>query len=87
MFSVDMLVCTRLSSHSCLTSLCVSHNYKGSPINVSGKAAEFRPPDNRHLVVHECTAFGPGEMQAIQDFITTRNNKSRLASERLHAIW
>ncbi|KAI0276095.1 hypothetical protein BGY98DRAFT_987929 [Russula aff. rugulosa BPL654] len=58
-----------------------------SPINVSGRTAEFRPPDNRHLVVHECSASGSGEMQAIRDFITTRNHKSRPDSESLHAIW
>ncbi len=86
-FNVDMLVCTRSSSHSCLTSLCASHYNKGSPINGSGRTAEFRPPDNHHLVVHECPAFGPGEMQVIQNFIRTCNNKSRPASERLHAIW
>jgi len=48
---------------------------------------EFRPRDNRHLIVHECSAFKTRELQAIRDFITTRNHKSRQASERLHAIW
>ena len=62
-------------------------NLKGSPINVAGRTAEFCPRDNRHLIVHECSATGRGEMQAIRDFITTRNHKSRPASERLHAIW
>ncbi|KAI0276096.1 hypothetical protein BGY98DRAFT_736516 [Russula aff. rugulosa BPL654] len=58
-----------------------------SPINVSGRTAEFRPLDNPHLIVHECLASGPGEMQAIRDFITTRNHKSRPDSERLHVVW
>ena len=71
----------------CLTNLFALQNYKRSPINVSGRTAEFRPPDNRHLVVHECSASGSGEMQAIRDFITTRNHKSRPDSESLHAIW
>ncbi|KAF8489076.1 hypothetical protein F5888DRAFT_1210533 [Russula emetica] len=86
-FKADMSVCTPSSLHFCLTDLCVLQNYKRSPINISGRTDEFRPPDNRHLIVHECSAFGPGEMQAIRDFITTRNHKSRPASERLHAIW
>ncbi|KAF8489079.1 hypothetical protein F5888DRAFT_1211977 [Russula emetica] len=58
-----------------------------APTNVSGITAEFRPRDNRHLIVHECSASGLGEVQAIRDFITTRNHTSRQASERLHAIW
>jgi hypothetical protein len=56
-------------------------------MNVSGRITEFRPRDNRHLMVHECSAFGPGEMQATQDSIALRNHKSHPASERLHAIW
>jgi hypothetical protein len=86
-FQADMTVCTLLSLHFCLTNLCMLQNFKWSPINVSGKTAEFRPRDNRHLIVHECSASGPREMQAIRDFITTRNNKNRPDSERLHAIW
>ena len=78
-FKADMPVCTQLFSHSCLTNICALH-FKGSPIDISGRTAEFRPRDNRHLMVHECLASGPGEMQAIRDFITTRP-----ASERLHA--
>ena len=85
-FNVDMSVCTQLSSHSCLTQLMRLANFKGSPINIPGRTAEFRPPDNDYLVVHECSASGPEEMQAIRDFIT-RNHKSRPVSERLHAIW
>ena len=54
---------------------------------LTGLTAEFHPRDNRHLIVHECSAFRPGELQVVRDFITTRNHKSRQASERLHAIW
>jgi hypothetical protein len=86
-FKADMSVCTLSPLCFCLTDLCALQNYKRSPINVSGRTAEFRPPDNRHLIVHECSASGTGEMQAIRDFITTRNHKSRPDSESLHAIW
>ena len=81
-FKVDLSVCTLSSLHFCFTNLYALQNYKRSPINVSGRTTEFRPPDNRHLIVHECSAFGPGEMRAIRDFI-----KSRSDSERLHVIW
>jgi hypothetical protein len=85
-FNVDMSVCTRSSLHSFLTHLR-ARICKRAPTNVSGMTAEFRPHDNRHLIVHECSVFKPGEFQAIRDFITTRNHKSRQASEKLHAIW
>ena len=48
----------------------------------TGITVGFRPHDNRRLIVHECSAFGPEEVQAVRDFIT-----SRQASETLHAIW
>jgi hypothetical protein len=70
-----------------LTNSCALQNHKRSPINLSGRTVEFRPPNNRHLIVHECSASGPGEMKAIRDFITTHNHKSRPDLERLHAIW
>ena len=62
-------------------------NHKGAPKNVLGRAAEFRPRDNRHLIVHECSGSGPGELQAIRDFVTMYSHKNRPAAERLHAIW
>lgn len=52
-----------------------------------GGIAEFCPGDNRHLIAHECSASGNGEMQAIRKFIATRNDENRPASERLHAVW
>ena len=50
----------------------------------------FRPDDNHHLIVHECSGLGPDDAQglrAIQDFISTRTDPNRPAPERLHAIW
>ena len=51
---------------------------------------EFHPDDNHRLIVHECTAFEPGDAQdlpAILDFISSRTGPSRPAPERLHAVW
>ena len=58
-----------------------------SDINVG-----FRPEDNRHLVVHEFSAFGSqtGDSKILRtmwDFISYRTDPSCPASERLHAIW
>ena len=50
----------------------------------------FRPDDNHHLIVHECSGLEPGDAQglrALRDFISTRTDPNRPASERLHAIW
>ena len=50
----------------------------------------FRPDDNRHLIVHECSGFEPGDaegIRAIRDFIATRTDPNRPPAERLHAIW
>jgi hypothetical protein len=50
----------------------------------------FRPDDNHHLVVHECSGLEPGDaqgLQAIRDFISTRTDPGLTPSERLHAIW
>ena len=80
-FKADLSVCTLSSLHFCLTNLCALRYYKRSPINETGRTAEFCSRNNRHLIVHECSAFGLGEMQAIRNFIT-----SRPASETLHAI-
>jgi hypothetical protein len=45
---------------------------------------EFRPADNRYLIVHECSDLNS---QTTQDFISYRTDASRLPPERLHAIW
>ena len=50
----------------------------------------FRPDDNRHVIVHECSGFEPGDPQGfrtIRDFIATRTDPNRPAPERLDAIW
>ncbi|KAF8474332.1 hypothetical protein DFH94DRAFT_695408 [Russula ochroleuca] len=86
-FKANMSVCTQSSLHSYLANLFALQNYKGAPINISGRTTEFLPRDNRHLIVHECSGSGPRDLQAIRDFVTTRNQKGRPASERLHAIW
>ena len=62
-------------------------NHKGAPKNVPGRTVDFRPRDNQYLIVHECSGSGPGDFQAIRDFVTTYTQKNRPASERLHAIW
>ncbi|KAN0107074.1 hypothetical protein V8E52_010519 [Russula decolorans] len=82
-----LVVGKRDSGKSSLLKTIFKVDMSGSPINISGRTAEFRPPDNRHLIVHECSAFGPGDMQAIRDFITAHNHENCPASERLHAIW
>ena len=86
-FKVDMSVCIQVIFALLHCQLMRLANSKGSPINISGRTAEFRPPDNRHLIVHECSAFGPGEMRSIRDFIIARHDESCPPSERLHAIW
>jgi len=51
---------------------------------------EIVPEDNRYLIVHEGSGFGPGDgqsSQVIRDFITNRTDQGRANSERLHAIW
>ncbi|KAI9456396.1 hypothetical protein BJY52DRAFT_1381678 [Lactarius psammicola] len=66
-----------------------------APERTLGKAdidIEFRPEDNRYLIVHECSGFEPQagdsqNLQIIRDFISHRTDASRSPSERLHAIW
>ncbi|KAF8474333.1 hypothetical protein DFH94DRAFT_805789 [Russula ochroleuca] len=82
-----LVVGKRESGKSSLINAIFKVNMSGAPINVSGRTEEFRPRENRHLIVHECSGSGPRDLQAIRDSITTRNHTSRPASERLHAIW
>ena len=84
--NMNVSVCTQSSLHLPHQLMRLA-NYKGAPINVLGRTAEFLPRDNRQLIVHECSGSGPRDLQAIRDFVTTRNQKGRPASERLHAIW
>jgi hypothetical protein len=51
---------------------------------------EIVPEDNRYLIVHESSGFGPGDgqnSQVIRDFVTDRADQGLANSERLHAIW
>ena len=51
---------------------------------------EFYPEDNRYLIVHEYSGFGPGDtqsLQAVHDFISYRTDRGRSATERLDAVW
>ncbi|KAN0136278.1 hypothetical protein V8E53_005883 [Lactarius tabidus] len=45
---------------------------------------EFRPADNRYLIVHESSDL---DSQTTRDFISRRTDAGRLPPERLHAIW
>ena len=71
------------------------NGYKAVPERVLGKAdinVEFRPEDNRYLIVHECSGLGSQggdsqNLQTIRDFISHRTDPSRSPSERLHAVW
>jgi len=50
----------------------------------------IRPRDNSYLIVHEFSAFEPGDsqgLQTIRDFISYRTDLNRPAAERLHAVW
>jgi hypothetical protein len=66
-----------------------------APGRALGKAAinlEFRPEDNRYLIVHECSGLDAQtrdsqDLQTIRDFISHRTHASCLPQERLHAIW
>ncbi|KAI9438740.1 hypothetical protein H4582DRAFT_2076367 [Lactarius indigo] len=64
------------------------------PERAPGKAdinVEFRPGDNRYLIVHEygldSQASNPQDLQTIRDFVTHRTDPSRPPPERLHAVW
>ncbi|KAI9439397.1 hypothetical protein BJY52DRAFT_532800 [Lactarius psammicola] len=66
-----------------------------APERALGKAdinVEFRPEDNRYLIVHEWSsldsrASNSQGLQTIRDFISHRTDASRSPSERLHAVW
>ena len=71
------------------------NGYKAAPERALGKAdinVEFRPEDNRYLIVHECSgldsqASDSQDLQTIRDFISDRTDASRSPAERLHAVW
>jgi hypothetical protein len=62
---------------------CDRNGYQAAPENADINV-EFRPADNRYLIIHECSDLGS---QTTQDFISYRTDASRLPPERVHAIW
>ena len=68
---------------------------KVAPERSLGKAdinLEFRPDDNRYLIVHEFSGLDSqdGEsqdLQTIRDFISLRTDSNLSPSERLHLVW
>ncbi|KAF8267148.1 hypothetical protein EI94DRAFT_1701243 [Lactarius quietus] len=67
------------------------NGYKAAPMKADINV-EFRPEDNRYLIVHEFSgldsqARDSGDLQIIQDFISRRTDPNRSPSERLHAVW
>ncbi|KAH9057194.1 hypothetical protein EDB87DRAFT_1131474 [Lactarius vividus] len=83
------------SGKSSLIKVVFKVDVTAAPDRAPGKAdinVEFRPGDNRYLIVHECSgldsqASSSQDLQTIQDFITHRTDPSRSPSERLHAVW
>ena len=84
-FKVDTSV--GVSSHLVDLSLTVNSGNQAATGNIH---QEVYRDDNRYLIFHECSAFGPGEgqnLQAIRDFILTRTDQACPPTERLHAVW
>ena len=48
---------------------------------------EFRPDDNRYLIVHEFSGLDSESLHTIRDFISRRTDPNRTPSDRLHAVW
>ena len=48
---------------------------------------EFRPDDNRYLIVHEFSGLDSENVQTTRDFISRRTDPNRSPSDRLHAVW
>ncbi|KAH9041170.1 hypothetical protein EDB84DRAFT_1474633 [Lactarius hengduanensis] len=79
------------SGKSSLIKVVFKVDVTAAPERAPGKPdinVEFRPGDNRYLIVHECSGLdSPQDLQTIRDFITHRTDPSRSPSERLHAVW
>ncbi|KAH9074334.1 hypothetical protein EDB83DRAFT_2672701 [Lactarius deliciosus] len=83
------------SGKSSLIKVVFKVDVAAAPERAPGKAdinVEFRPGDNRYLIVHECSgldsqASSSQDLQTIRDFITHRTDPTRSPSERLHAVW
>lgn len=68
------------------------NGYKVAPERAPDINLEFRPDDNRYLIVHEFSGLDSqdGEsqdLQTIRDFISLRTDLNRSSSERLHVVW
>ena len=71
------------------------HENKAESKDSHGKVninVEFRPEDNRYLVVHEFLGFESQavdlkNLRTIREFISYRTDPSCPPSERLHAVW
>jgi hypothetical protein len=74
---------------------CNGPGYKVAPERAPGKAdinLEFRPDDNRYLIVHEFSGLDSQDeesqdLQTIRDFISLRTDLNCSPSERLHVVW
>ncbi|KAH8979091.1 hypothetical protein EDB92DRAFT_1981402 [Lactarius akahatsu] len=79
------------SGKSSLVKVVFKVDVTAAPERAPGKPdinVEFRPGDNRYLIIHECSGLdSPHDSQTIRDFITHRTDPSRSPSERLHAVW
>ncbi|KAF8265737.1 hypothetical protein EI94DRAFT_1804007 [Lactarius quietus] len=90
-----LVVGKRGSGKSSLINAVFKVDVTAAPEIAPGKAdidVEFRPADNRYLIVHECSGLDSPttdsqDMQTIQNFISRRTDANRSHSERLHAIW
>jgi hypothetical protein len=68
------------------------NGYKVAPERAPDINLEFRPDDNRYLIVHEFSGLdsqdgGSQDLQTIRDFISLRTDINRSSSERLHVVW
>ncbi|KAF8267501.1 hypothetical protein EI94DRAFT_1315775 [Lactarius quietus] len=90
-----LVVGKRGSGKSSLVNAIFKVDVTAAPESALGRAdidVEFRPADNRYLIVHECSGLDPQttdsqDLQTIRDFISRRTDASRSPPERLHAVW
>ncbi|KAF8272135.1 hypothetical protein EI94DRAFT_1796529 [Lactarius quietus] len=90
-----LVIGKRGSGKSALIKAVFKVNVTAAPERAPGQAdidVEFRPEDNRYLIVHECSgldsqATNSQGLQTIRDFISRRTDPSCSPPERLHAIW
>ncbi|KAN0137937.1 hypothetical protein V8E53_004421 [Lactarius tabidus] len=86
-----LVVGKRHSGKSSLIKTVFKVDVTAAPENPS-ISAEFRPDDNRYLIVHEFsglysqTSDSP-DLKIIRDFVSRRTDPTCLPSERLHVIW